>query len=87
MTGPGTNDCGSPFGGSSHAKGIVLEKVGVEAKQPNSVCRPFPMNSFFDYATHRKLIRGGTGYSEVREGSAHQERQEGHCFRYDDPSS
>lgn len=27
----------SPFGGSSHAKGIVLEKVGVEAKQPNSV--------------------------------------------------
>ena len=30
----------SPFGGSSHAKGIVLEKVGVEAKQPNSVCFP-----------------------------------------------
>ncbi|KAF8325235.1 putative ribosomal protein S28 [Cantharellus anzutake] len=26
----------SPTGGSSHAKGIVLEKVGVEAKQPNS---------------------------------------------------
>eukprot|EP00794_Sanderia_malayensis_P006882 gene6882-7657_t len=26
----------NPFGGASHAKGIVLEKVGVEAKQPNS---------------------------------------------------
>jgi len=25
--------------GSSHAKGIVLEKVGVEAKQPNSAIR------------------------------------------------
>eukprot|EP00128_Syssomonas_multiformis_P014149 Colp12_sorted_trinity150504_noHs@20367 len=29
----------TPFGGSSHAKGIVLEKVGVEAKQPNSAIR------------------------------------------------
>ncbi|KTW29859.1 40S ribosomal protein S23 [Pneumocystis carinii B80] len=29
----------SPFQGSSHAKGIVLEKVGVEAKQPNSAIR------------------------------------------------
>ncbi|KAG1788822.1 ribosomal protein S12/S23-domain-containing protein [Suillus plorans] len=29
----------SPTGGSSHAKGIVLEKVGVEAKQPNSAIR------------------------------------------------
>ena len=29
----------SPFGGASHAKGIVLEKVGVEAKQPNSAIR------------------------------------------------
>jgi small subunit ribosomal protein S23e len=29
----------SPFGGTSHAKGIVLEKVGVEAKQPNSAIR------------------------------------------------
>ncbi|KAH3816105.1 40S ribosomal protein S23 [Dreissena polymorpha] len=28
-----------PFEGSSHAKGIVLEKVGVEAKQPNSAIR------------------------------------------------
>ncbi|XP_053377130.1 40S ribosomal protein S23 [Mercenaria mercenaria] len=28
-----------PFQGSSHAKGIVLEKVGVEAKQPNSAIR------------------------------------------------
>ncbi|KAF7782579.1 hypothetical protein Agabi119p4_1955 [Agaricus bisporus var. burnettii] len=29
----------SPTGGSSHAKGIVLEKVGVESKQPNSAIR------------------------------------------------
>jgi ribosomal protein uS12 len=29
----------SPFGGSSHAKGIVVEKIGVEAKQPNSAIR------------------------------------------------
>ncbi|KAM5538663.1 hypothetical protein V8D89_007692 [Ganoderma adspersum] len=29
----------SRTGGSSHAKGIVLEKVGVEAKQPNSAIR------------------------------------------------
>eukprot|EP00743_Colponemidia_sp_Colp-15_P000058 GILK01000068.1.p1 GENE.GILK01000068.1~~GILK01000068.1.p1 ORF type:complete len:158 (-),score=26.16 GILK01000068.1:276-713(-) len=27
------------FGGSSHAKGIVLEKIGIEAKQPNSAIR------------------------------------------------
>ena len=35
----GTMYKSSPFGGSSHAKGIVLEKVGVEAKQPNSAIR------------------------------------------------
>ncbi len=29
----------NPFGGASHAKGIVLAKVGVEAKQPNSAIR------------------------------------------------
>jgi len=29
----------NPFGGASHAKGIVLEKVGIEAKQPNSAIR------------------------------------------------
>ncbi|KAG8517348.1 40S ribosomal protein S23 [Galemys pyrenaicus] len=29
----------NPFGGASHAKGIVLEKVGVEAKQPNCAIR------------------------------------------------
>ena len=28
-----------PFGGASHAKGIVLEKIGIEAKQPNSAIR------------------------------------------------
>merc|ERR1712157_222364 len=29
----------NPLGGSSHAKGIVLEKIGIEAKQPNSAIR------------------------------------------------
>ncbi|KAB0338144.1 hypothetical protein FD754_024787, partial [Muntiacus muntjak] len=29
----------NPLGGASHAKRIVLEKVGVEAKQPNSAIR------------------------------------------------
>lgn len=28
-----------PFGGASHAKGIVLGKVGVKAKKPNSAIR------------------------------------------------
>merc|ERR1712173_313089 len=28
-----------PFNGCSHAKGIVTEKVGIEAKQPNSAIR------------------------------------------------
>merc|ERR1719229_974472 len=35
----GTRWKANPFMGSSHAKGIVLEKVGVEAKQPNSAIR------------------------------------------------
>mmetsp|Transcript_18809 Transcript_18809/g.24813 ORF Transcript_18809/g.24813 Transcript_18809/m.24813 type:complete len:146 (+) Transcript_18809:73-510(+) len=29
----------NPFGGASMAKGIVLEKIGIEAKQPNSAIR------------------------------------------------
>ncbi|VCX30824.1 unnamed protein product, partial [Gulo gulo] len=29
----------NPFGGTSQAKGIVLQRVGVEAKQPNSAIR------------------------------------------------
>jgi len=29
----------NPFGSASHAKGIVIEKVGIEAKQPNSAIR------------------------------------------------
>nr|ACO10403.1 40S ribosomal protein S23 [Caligus rogercresseyi] len=35
----GTRWKANPFGGASHAKGIVLEKVGVGAKQPNSAIR------------------------------------------------
>merc|ERR1712151_1086520 len=35
----GTTLRANPFGGSSHAKGIVVEKIGVEAKQPNSAIR------------------------------------------------
>jgi hypothetical protein len=29
----------NPFGGATMAKGIVVEKVGIEAKQPNSAIR------------------------------------------------
>lgn len=29
----------TPFEGASHASGIVLKRVSVEAKQPNSACR------------------------------------------------
>merc|ERR1712098_202565 len=35
----GTRWKANPFSGASHARGIVLEKVGVEAKQPNSAIR------------------------------------------------
>mmetsp|Transcript_9535 Transcript_9535/g.10785 ORF Transcript_9535/g.10785 Transcript_9535/m.10785 type:complete len:144 (-) Transcript_9535:55-486(-) len=35
----GTEFKSNPFGGASHAKGIVLEKLGIEAKQPNSAIR------------------------------------------------
>ena len=33
------NEWKKPFAGASHAKGIVLEKLGLEAKQPNSAIR------------------------------------------------
>merc|ERR1712198_679889 len=33
----GTRWKANPFGGASRAKGIVLEKIGIEAKQPNSL--------------------------------------------------
>merc|ERR1712169_125558 len=46
----GTAYRSSPTGGSSHAKGIVLEKVGVEAKQPNSAIRK---------CVHVQLIKNG----------------------------
>ena len=29
----------NPFQGASHAKGLVVEKIGIEAKQPNSAVR------------------------------------------------
>eukprot|EP00918_Siedleckia_nematoides_P062109 GHVU01135499.1.p2 GENE.GHVU01135499.1~~GHVU01135499.1.p2 ORF type:complete len:132 (+),score=16.23 GHVU01135499.1:190-585(+) len=35
----GTRWKSNPFQGSSHAKGIVIEKLGIEAKQPNSAIR------------------------------------------------
>ncbi|CAK5027962.1 unnamed protein product [Meloidogyne enterolobii] len=35
----GTRWKADPFGGACMAKGIVLEKIGVEAKQPNSAIR------------------------------------------------
>ena len=29
----------NPMNGASHAKGIVVERIGIEAKQPNSAIR------------------------------------------------
>ncbi|KAE8272323.1 hypothetical protein A4X09_0g46 [Tilletia walkeri] len=60
----------SPTGGSSQAKGIVLEKVGVEAKQPNSAIR--------------KCVRVQCSDCDSdplnRLGSAYQKRKEGLCW-------
>jgi len=53
----------SPFGGSSHAKGIVLEKVGVEAKQPNSV-RTAPTTNRSIFASNRRCCRLSESVSE-----------------------
>ncbi|KAI9447146.1 hypothetical protein F5148DRAFT_951644, partial [Russula earlei] len=39
-----------PTGWSSHVKGIILEKVGVKAKQPNSIIRK---------CVHVQLIKNG----------------------------
>eukprot|EP00923_Selenidium_pygospionis_P054871 GHVN01095561.1.p1 GENE.GHVN01095561.1~~GHVN01095561.1.p1 ORF type:complete len:146 (+),score=10.93 GHVN01095561.1:96-533(+) len=35
----GTRWKSNPFAGASHAKGIVTERLGIEAKQPNSAIR------------------------------------------------
>ena len=35
----GNSEYKKPFGGASHSKGIVVEKIGIEAKQPNSAIR------------------------------------------------
>ena len=61
----------NPFGGASHAKGIVLEKIGVEAKQPNSAIRKcVRVQVCCHYHAVVKLIR-----------LAHQKRQEDHRLR------
>ena len=68
----GTAFKSSPFGGSSHAKGIVLEKVGVEAKQPNSAIRK---------CVRVQLIKNGkkvTAFGECQKMSEH-------CARVIDP--
>ena len=35
----GLNEKSDPLGGAPQGRGIVLEKVGIEAKQPNSAIR------------------------------------------------
>merc|ERR1719278_2426196 len=52
----GTRWKANPFGGASHAKGIVREKVGVEAKQPNSAIRK---------CVRVQLIKNGKKLDEV----------------------
>ncbi len=78
----------SPTGGSSQASGIVLEKVGVEAKQPNSAIRKCvriqreygsasasAMSSAGGRAAHTHLS------SAAKRNHSDQERQEGRRLR------
>uniref|UniRef100_A0A4W2H6L5 Small ribosomal subunit protein uS12 n=1 Tax=Bos indicus x Bos taurus TaxID=30522 RepID=A0A4W2H6L5_BOBOX len=51
----------NPFGGASHARGIVLEKVGVEAKQPNSAIRK---------CVRVQLIKNSKKITNPRDGGA-----------------
>jgi small subunit ribosomal protein S23e len=72
----GTAYKSSPFGGSSHAKGIVLEKVGVEAKQPNSAIRK---------CVRVQLIKNGkkvTAFGMCTLYTKHQQRQADHGWIY-----
>ena len=59
----GTAYKSSPFGGSSHAKGIVLEKVGVEAKQPNSAIRKCVRVQLIKNG--KKVTAFGTSYTSL----------------------
>jgi hypothetical protein len=68
----GTAYKSSPFGGSSHAKGIVLEKVGVEAKQPNSAIRKCVRVQLIKNG--KKVTAFGTFYSPS--GSMKKEERE-----------
>ena len=63
----GTAYKSSPFGGSSHAKGIVLEKVGVEAKQPNSAIRKCVRVQLIKNG--KKVTAFGTCIQQVTRGS------------------
>jgi len=49
----------SPLKGASHGKGIVLEKIGIEAKQPNSAVRK---------CVRVQLIKNGKKYVPARSG-------------------
>jgi Ribosomal protein S12/S23 len=47
----------SPLKGASHGKGIVLEKIGIEAKQPNSAVRK---------CVRVQLIKNGKKYQTAK---------------------
>jgi small subunit ribosomal protein S23e len=66
----GTAFKSSPFGGSSHAKGIVLEKVGVEAKQPNSAIRK---------CVRVQLIKNGKKVTAFGTRLSHEKRDPAIC--------
>eukprot|EP00775_Hariotina_reticulata_P010937 gene10937-11091_t len=75
-----------PFAGASHAKGIVLEKIGIEAKQPNSAIRKcarvqlikngkkiaafVPMDGCLNFIEEN--VSGSCCPNEIAAGSAHQ---------------
>lgn len=75
----GTAFKSSPFGGSSHAKGIVLEKVGVEAKQPNSAIRKCVRVQLIKNG--KKVTAFGTIPHPVTVGCDWRKRCSGQCLR------
>merc|ERR1712205_187489 len=57
----------NPLGSASHAKGIVLEKIGIEAKQPNSAIRKCARVQLIKNLKIRLLLRRKKKIKKVEE--------------------
>ncbi|CAI5480228.1 unnamed protein product [Closterium sp. Yama58-4] len=69
------NEWKKPFMGSSHAKGIVLEKIGIEAKQPNSAIRKCARVQLKERQEDRR-VRAQRRLPQLHRG----ERRGAHCW-------